>query len=300
MPATLHGVLPVLHTPYHDDFSIDFATYEREVEFAFECGADGVVFALVSELLRLTAQERREVARFLVEKTNGRGSVTISVGAESTQAAVEMARSAESAGASALMAIPPLSVAAGEDELRGYFGAILDATEIPLVVQDASGYIGRPMTAEFQAALFREFGARVLFKPEAAPVGPVISALRELTDGGAQVYEGSGGSMLVENFRRGVAGTMPGTDLLDAIVALWRALEAGDEDRIYAISPLVGSLLALAVNLDGYLAIEKHLMCRRGIFRNTLVRGPRAFTLDDPARAEVDRLFERLQRALAA
>jgi 4-hydroxy-tetrahydrodipicolinate synthase len=298
MNPILHGVLPVLHTPYNDDFSIDFATYEREVEFAFESGADGIVLALASELLRLTWDERQEVARFLVEKARGRGSVTISVGGESTFAAVEMARYAENINASAMMAIPPLSTACGESELKSYFGAILEATTIPLVVQDASSYVGRPMTAQFQAELFNSFGERVLFKPEASPVGPVITAMHELTGNSARIYEGSGGSMLVENFRRGIAGTMPGTDLLDAIITLWRALEAGDEDRIYAISPLVSSILALAVTLDGYLSIEKHLMMRRGLFKNELVRAPRAFTLDDYARAEVDRLYDRLSEVL--
>jgi 4-hydroxy-tetrahydrodipicolinate synthase len=298
MNPILHGVLPVLHTPYHDDFSIDYATYEREVDFAFECGADGIVLALASELLRLTWDERKAVARFLVESAKGRGSVTISVGGESTQAAVEMSRYAQSVGASALMATPPLSTACDECELKSYFGAILDATQIPLMVQDASSYVGYPMTARFQAELHNCFGARVLFKPEAAPVGPVITAMHELTKNRAQIFEGSGGSMLVENFRRGISGTMPGTDLLDAIIALWRALEAGEENKIYAMSPLIGSILALAVTLDGYLAIEKHLMMRRGIFRNELVRTPRAFTLDAFARAEVDRLYDRLREAL--
>ena len=37
---------------------------------------------------------------------------------------------------------------------------------------------------------------------------------------------------------------------------------------------------------------------RRGIFKNQLVRGPVGFTLDDHARAEVDRLFDRLQAVL--
>jgi hypothetical protein len=40
-------------------------------------------------------------------------------------------------------------------------------------------------------------------------------------------------------------------------------------------------------------------MKRRGIFKNTLVRGPVAFALDEHARAEVDRLFDRLQQAVA-
>ena len=297
MTSVLSGVLPVLHTPYHDDFSIDFVTLEAEMEFAYACGADGVVFALASEYLRLSEDERKQITRFLCEKDNGQGSVTISVGAESTLAAVEMARFAQSCGASALMAIPPLSTAAGEGELRKYFAAILNATEIPLVVQDASGYVGKPMTAQFQAALFEEFGSRVLFKPEAAPVGPVITTLHELTANRAQILEGSGGSMLVENFRRGLAGTMPGTDLLDVIIALWSALSRDDDAKVYALSPLLCSLLSFATNLDAFLAIEKHIMQKRGIFKNTLVREPVAFVLDEYMRLEVDRLFDKLQSA---
>ena len=294
----LRGVLPVLHTPYKDDWTIDYDTLEQEVEFAFAQGADGIVFALASELIRLTGSERKQTAEFLVKAADGRGSVVISVGAESTFGAVEYARHAESVGATALMATPPLCTAAGEEELTGYFGAILAATTLTLVVQDASSYVGSPLSTDFQTGLFARFGARVAFKPEAAPVGPVISALNSLSEGKVCIYEGSGGAMLAENFRRGITGTMPGTDLLDAIVALWRALETGDDERIYAISPIIGAIQALGIGLDGYLIIEKYLLKRRGLFKNTLVRGPVAFTLDAAATSELDRLYNILQERL--
>lgn len=294
MSPQLQGVLPVLHLPFLEDEQIDFETLESEVDFAYQCGADGVVMAMVTEVLRLREEERRQVAEKLVKFSDGRGTVVISVGAESTFMAMDLARHAESVGADALMAIPPVTTALGEDQLRRYFQDVLAATNLPLIVQDASSYVGKPMTAVFQAQIFNDLGERVYFKPEAAPVGPVISAIHQLTQNKAGIFEGSGGSMLVENYRRGLTGTMPGTDLLDAIVALWRALENNDEQRIYAVAPLITSILALAVNLDAYLAIEKHLMKRRGIFKNAVVRGPVGFTLDNLTRAEVDRLFDRL------
>lgn len=292
------GILPVVQMPYHEDFMIDFDCLEAEVNYAFACGANGIVFALASELLRLTNEERREVASFLVRTSSNRGSVVISVGAESTFAAVEYARHAASIGATALMAIPPLSASLDDKELRSYYEAILAASPLPLIVQDASSYVGKPMSAAFQSSLFTEHTGRVGFKPEASPVGPVISEINAATQNSAAIYEGSGGTMLVENYRRGIAGTMPGTDLLEAIVALWHALEAGDSERIYGLSPLIGSILALAVGLDGYLAVEKHLMVRHGIFRNTLVRGPVGFRLDEAATLELDRLYDRLQVVL--
>ena len=90
----------------------------------------------------------------------------------------------------------------------------------------------------------------------------------------------------------------PGAEMIDAIVALWKALEAQDEERIYTLSPLIGAILALGTGLDGYLTIEKHLLVRRGIFKNTRLRGPVGFTLDEYAVREVDRLFDRLMSVL--
>jgi 2-keto-3-deoxy-L-arabinonate dehydratase len=295
--TTLSGVLPVLHTPYHDDWTIDYDTLGREVEFAFAQGANGIVFALASELFRLTEGERRQMAEFLAREARGRGSVVISVGAESTFTAVQYARHAESAGATALMATPPLCTKAGEDELAVYYAALVEATALTIVVQDASSYVGAPLSTAFQAGLFARFGERIAFKPEAAPVGPVVSELRA-NHPGVRIFEGSGGAMLAENYRRGITGTMPGTDLLDAIVALWRALEAGNDAQVYALSPLIGAIQALGIGLDGYLTIEKHLLKRRGLFPNTLVRGPVSFRLDAQATAEVDRLYDRLREAV--
>jgi len=302
-PATnrhVNGVLPVFQTPYHDDESIDFATLEREIDWLFEQGADGVVMAMVSETLRLTDAERRQVAEFVCQKVGERGTVVISVGAESSYAACEHARHAAAAGATALMAIPPVSVGVGEDALRRYYERILAASALPLVVQDASGYVGRPMSIQFQANLLKDFPDRVLFKPEATPIGPRLSALRDATKGRARVLEGSGGIALLDNFRRGVVGTMPGAEIIEGIVALWRALKAGDDRRAYELSLPISSLVAVQNSLDAFLAVEKHLLVKQGVFRNAVIRGPTGYTLDEETRREVDRLFELLQDALEA
>jgi len=36
----IHGVLPVIQLPYHDDYSIDHATLQREIEWVFEEGVE--------------------------------------------------------------------------------------------------------------------------------------------------------------------------------------------------------------------------------------------------------------------
>jgi 4-hydroxy-tetrahydrodipicolinate synthase len=296
---TLAGVLPVFQTPYRDDETIDAETLEREIQWLYDCGADGIVMAMVSEVLRLSGEERRQLAELACRFGRERGAVVLSVGAESSKLAEGFARHAEQSGAAAVMAIPPVSIAVGDDELFRYYDRIIRAIGIPTIIQDASGYVGRPMSIALHAKLLAEHGPqRVMFKPEATPIGPRLSALRDATGGRAAVFEGTGGIALIDSYRRGVVGTMPGADLVRPLVALWRALVAGDDGRAYRISGPLSSLVAMCNSLDGFLAVEKYLLVKQGVFRNTIVRGPVGYVLDEESRREVDRLFDLICEAL--
>jgi dihydrodipicolinate synthase/N-acetylneuraminate lyase len=297
---SLCGVLSVFQTPYHADESIDYATLEKEIDWLYDRGADGIVLAMVSEVLRLSTPERNQLAEHACRFGVARGVVVVSVGAESSHTAAEYARHAEGVGADAVMAVPPIAVALGEEQLLEYYRRILQAVGIPVVVQDASGYVGRPLPISLQARLLDEFGPQVYFKPEAVPIGPRLSELHAATGGRARVFEGTGGIALVDSFRRGIVGTMPGADLIDAIVALWRALQAGDEVAAYSVWLPLAALVSLQHSLDAFLAVEKYLLVKQGVLSNTRVRGPVGYALDEPTRREVDRLFERVMTAVAA
>jgi 4-hydroxy-tetrahydrodipicolinate synthase len=298
---SLAGVLPVFQTPFCEDDgeSIDAETLEGEIGWLFECGADGIVMAMVSEVLRLSSDERRTLAELACRFGRERGTVILSVGAESARLAEQFATHAAESGADAVMAIPPVSIAVLESELMRYYQRIIKSIDIPVIVQDASGYVGRPMPIALQVKLLEAFGPdRVLFKPEATPIGPRLTELRDATGGAAKVFEGTGGLALVDSFRRGIVGTMPGSDLIRAVVALWRALRNGDDRSVYEISTPLAALVSMQSSLDAFLAIEKYLLVKQGVFRNTHVRGPVGYAMDGETRAEVDRLFDLLMSKL--
>jgi dihydrodipicolinate synthase/N-acetylneuraminate lyase len=295
----LTGVLPVLSTPFADDDSVDTDSLAAEVRWLHSLGVDGLTVGMVSEVLRLTHDERRTVATTvcrLATSVTPVLPVVVSVGAESTATAVSLARHAQSVGAAAVMAIPPLSVALDADGLRGYFAAILRDVSLPVVVQDASGYVGASIAAATYVDLLDEFGAdRVFAKPEAQPLGPRLSVLHEATGGQLRVFEGMGGSALVDAFGRGVVGTMPGPDVAWAVVALWRALVAdrvADADDIHA---RLAALLSLQTSLDSYVAVEKHLLVVQGVIASTRRREPLGYTLDAPTADLAVRLMGRLR-----
>lgn len=291
------GVIAVLQTPFTENGALDEPSLANQIDWVYENGVNGVAIGMVSEVLRLSDDERADLGEMVCRLNAGRGSVVLSVGAESTEVAAWHAARAASAGASAVMAIPPLSVTPGESELLSYYERIVKEAAVPLIVQDASGYVGRGMSVEFQVAIWREFGESVMFKPEGDPVPQRVSQLREATNGGAKVLEGSGGLHLVDTFERGVVGTMPAADLCWAIVEMWNALIQGSRRRATSIGGSLALLIAMQHSLDSYVAFEKYFLVKQGIITHGTMRGPVDFTLDVESTKEADFLFEELSKS---
>lgn len=302
MPRMLRGVLPIVHTPFTDDDQIDAASLQRVIDWTFSLGADGLGTGMVSEILRLTMDERAALTEQIVAFAAGRGAVFAAVGAESGKQAAQLARQAERVGCDAVMAAPPLSTSLSIAGHLDYYREVADAVALPVIVQDASGYVGSAIPLNVYLQLLERYGDdKIVFKPEAAPIGPNLSKLRDATNGRAKIFEGSGGILLVDSYRRGIVGTMPGMDLLDGIIALWRALERQDDAAVYRLYFPICALVALQLQagLDGFLAIEKYLLVKRGVWTSDRRRQPYRWSLDDETAREVDRLFEQLQLALS-
>lgn len=295
------GVLPVVQTIFDEDGAIDDRATLAELEWILDQGVAGLTTGMVSEILRLTEAERHRLTELVTATASRRGALSvISVGAESTRTAVSHARHAESRGASAVMAIPPTSVVLGERETFDYFTAVAEAVELPVVVQDASGYVGQALSIDVQVRLLDRFGDRIHFKPEAAPIGPRLSELRDATGGRARAFEGSGGAALIDSYRRGIVGTMPGSEVCWGIQRMWEACIRGDWDVAYRYSGPLNAMVSLQTTIDSYVAVEKHLLARQGVIFSQAKRAPSGYTIDDETRREVDRLFDQLQEVALA
>ncbi|RLS54578.1 MAG: dihydrodipicolinate synthase family protein [Planctomycetota bacterium] len=302
MKKKLAGVLPIVHVPFEDDGTIDEKTLKKEIDWIFSVKAQGLGTGMVSEILRLTFEERISLTNHIVQFTEGRGATFAGVGAESTKQALVYAKAAEKAGCDGIMAIPPVTTSLPEEAVLKHFRTLAEEVNLPLIVQDASGYVGQAIHLRIYIQLLELYGnEKILFKPEASPIGPNLSALRDASLGKAKIFEGSGGILLVDSFRRGITGTMPGVDLLDGIVSLWNALVNGDEKTTYRVYFPICAIVALQLQagLDGFLAIEKFILKHRGIFKNEVRRSPYSWDLDLETSSEILRLLQILDKAIS-
>ena len=295
----LAGVLSVLQTPFDVNDEIDELVLRKEIDWVIGNGADGVTTGMVSEILKLHPAERMKLHEIVCDSVDpAKSSTTLSCGAESTKQAMAYTKHAQSLGASAVMINAPVLSDLNDEQIYGYFSEIFHATEIPIVVQDASGYVGRQLSTSLQVKLFENFQSRIYFKPEAPPIGIRLSAFMAETGGQARVLEGSAGGALVDTFRRGVIGTMPGAEVSWAIVSLWKALVTSDQAKADAINGPLAILISLQHSLDAYLGVEKYLLLRQGIFTNQLMRQPFAYEFDTQTKDLIDRLFALLKQSI--
>lgn len=289
----IQGVIPVLSTPFTIEGELDLPTLQKEVIWVVDQGVDAVATGMVSEILKLSVSERENHARAICEAARPSNTpVIISCGTESEKETINLSIQAEESGAAVLMINPPITVSLSDDELEKYYRKIFDATSTPVMVQDASGYVGKPISLSVLSNLFQSYSERIYFKPEAVPIGQRLSNLRDLTGGKAKIFEGTGGAHLVDSYARGAIGTMPGPEFSWAFVYLWKQVETGNWNEINPLNGAIANLVNLMPVLDSYVAIEKYFLKKQGVFTNTVTRAPRGFYLDEETQKECDRLYD--------
>ena len=295
----LAGVFNVISTPIDNNDEIDQKTLKKEIDWLIKCGSNGAVLAMVSEVLRFSASERRKQWQLSLEYLSDRIPLVVSVGAESAAIAVGLAKDAQKDGATAVMATPPSAFVASADEVKSYYQRIIEAVDITVIVQDASNYLGAPIELETYVELIDKYGdERVQFKPEAKPVKERLETLNKISSNRARVFEGQGGIDLLDTHPLGVKGTMPGAEVPWAIVGLWNALEKKDLITAQAIHTPLAKLISYQTTLDAYVAVEKYLLVKQGVFSNTNQRGPVGFKLDEQTKSKIDLAYSELAAAI--
>ena len=136
-PYVPAGVIPAVLLPFHDDLSIDEASYRAHLRDV--SAVDGIsaitVNAHASEVASCTFDEQRRVLEISKEEL-GALPVVNGVYADGSLEAARIARMAAQGGASALLVFPSSIYSFGQrpEMALAHFQRIADATDLPLIL----------------------------------------------------------------------------------------------------------------------------------------------------------------------
>jgi 4-hydroxy-tetrahydrodipicolinate synthase len=144
--ARFRGAGAALPTPYRFG-RLDFEAFEGLCHRLIERGTSMLVpCGTTGEASLLTLDEQRRLVAAAVAVARRRVPVVAGTGSNNTATAIELARSAERAGASALLCMAPIYLKPTLTGVIAHFKAIHDAVDIPIILHDVPSRTACPLS----------------------------------------------------------------------------------------------------------------------------------------------------------
>jgi 4-hydroxy-tetrahydrodipicolinate synthase len=214
MTLVLKGVMQSPVTPLEEDFSPDYATFERLVDFHVRTGATAISWPHhKAESLNLTMAERKALSEVAIKAVAKRVPISIHVSALSVEDTFDLARHAQKAGADAIIAITPYFWKYPPEAIYDHFVKLGTSIDLPMIAYNSPSYLaGVEFTGEMTARLIQRLpnfigmkeasfnsekfldilSAALPLRPTFAMIAGVEYLLPSISLGGAGSYSSAG------------------------------------------------------------------------------------------------------------
>ena len=172
----ISGSAVALVTPFRQDRSIDTDALRRLVQFHIEAGTDMIIpCGTTGESPTLSGEEQFEIIRTVKEEAGGKIKIAAGAGTNATLHAVELAKNAEKAGASAILSVAPYYNKPSQEGIYQHYKHIAEAVSVPIIIYNVPGRTGCNVAASTILRLARDFEN--------------IAAVKEASDNFTQIAE---------------------------------------------------------------------------------------------------------------
>lgn len=177
------GLGIALITPFKSDGSIDYDALLKLVEYQIAGGVDFLcIMGTTAETPCLSALERREIKRILVDRVAGRVPILMGCGGNNTAAIVEELQQGDWTGIDGVLSVCPMYNKPSQEGLFQHFAAIAKASPVPVVLYNVPGRTGVNMSAETTLRLAREFENIVAIKEASGNITQMDDIIKNKPD----------------------------------------------------------------------------------------------------------------------
>jgi 4-hydroxy-tetrahydrodipicolinate synthase len=155
---TFKGSMTALVTPFAEDGSLDEAGFRALVEWQIAEGTHGLVpVGTTGESPTLTHAEHKRIVEICIETSAGRVPVIAGAGSNNTVEAIDLARSAEQAGADGVLVVTPYYNRPTQRGLYEHYAAIARSVRTPIIIYNIPPRSVVDMTPETMGRLAHDF-----------------------------------------------------------------------------------------------------------------------------------------------
>lgn len=287
----IRGTFTLASMTFRENGDVDYNAFERLVSHLVRTCAEGVgLYGMVSEFHKLTDYEKTALTSIFLGVLKGSPATSLlSVTDWSTDVAVRKAREYQRLGADTLMLLPPFYFSPALDEVRNHMTSVLEAVDIPVVIQYAPQATGHVLPMEELVAMADRY-PNAAFKIEYKPARDYLRQFLELKPD-MKILTGYAGLEMIDLYRIGVSGVMPACAYTEVYVAIHAAVVTGDLAKAQALYGMLEPYLVKWMQTpESLLAIEKEILVRRGIIGCSYCRRP-SYHLTAANHQDIDRFL---------
>src|SRR6516165_8247843 len=129
------GVYPMVYALFDAKGSLAREPMRRQIRAMLKHKVHGIgVLGLASEVNKLSTAERRQLMEWVAEDVDGKVPLTVTIAEASVSGQIEFVKAATAVGAKWAILQPPPVKHVPESQLIKFFGAVADASPIPIAI----------------------------------------------------------------------------------------------------------------------------------------------------------------------
>lgn len=144
-----NGVWTAMITPFNDDGSIDWNSFENLIDRQIKANVTGIIISgTTGESPTLTDEECIEMTKRAKIKTAGKCLLMVGTGTNNTKKSIEKTKNAEGAGADIALLVNPYYNKPTQKGLYLHFKSIAESTKLPVMLYNIKGRTGVNLETE--------------------------------------------------------------------------------------------------------------------------------------------------------
>lgn len=260
----IQGIIPALLTPFDENKEINLTALEQQIERLIEQGVGGFyACGSTAECFLLSEDERKQLLECVVKKVDGRVPVIAHIGQIGTQHAINLALHAKECGATAISSVPPFYFKFSFDELVGYYKAISDAVNLPMIVYNFPAFSGVSINANNMGDILGNVPNIIGLKYTSNDLYELEKIKRRYPE--LNCYNGYD-EIYCSALPTGVVGAIGSTFNVMApkFIAITRLYEQGRNQEAAALQGEVNYIIETIVSMGNVMAPLKYLLTKHG------------------------------------
>ena len=189
-------LLTAMVTPFNADGSVNYEKVADLAEWLINNGSDGLVVAgSTGEAATMSAEEKLELFRVVVNRINKRVPVIAGTGSNNTADSIKMTKMAEAMGVDGVLIVGPYYNKPTQEGFYQHFAAVAQSTALPIIVYNVPGRTASNIAPATVARLAEDFENIVAIKEAAGNVAQVAELYTVLPED-FTIYSGDDGLIL--------------------------------------------------------------------------------------------------------